>query len=231
MSVLVLVSDLIERVRLDCEQPTFDANTHVTATAALDFIRRSASKLAGLVQEAGASEQHLTLSTTLTTTANVATVSLPANTIDVIRLAMVIDSNREAVMELASMEDWDPGPAWWNDPWSVPRYRLIGGTVTMFPTPSTARAIRAYYTVGFTVTATTDLLALQPNWDEYIVANACVLVRNRENKDASEFRAALAEADGAIRRQIRRDKNAVHVTRDVRACWADDCFAWRRRYL
>jgi hypothetical protein len=222
MSVLVQVSDLIERVRLDCDLPTFDANTNVTATAVLDYIRRGASKLAGLVQEAGASEQYLTLSTNLATTAGIPTVSLPANSLDVVRLAMLIDGDREAMLEVAPLEGWDPGPAWYTDAYAVPRYRLMGNTITLFPTPTTVRTIRAYYTVGFTVTATSDLLALRPNWDEYIVAYACILVRNRQNKDASEFRAALGEAEMSLRRQARRDLNAVHQIRDVRgygACW------------
>lgn len=217
MSVLVPVSDLIERVRQDCDLPTFDANTHVTATAVLDYIRRGASKLAGLIQEAGASEQYLTLSTTLTTVPNIPVVSLPANTNDVQRLAIMIDSNREVQLEVAPLDGWDPGPAWWNDPWQVPMYRLIGNTVTLFPTPTTARSIRAYYTVGFTVTATSDILSLRPNWDEVIVAYACIMARNRQNKDASEFRAAYAEATDSVRRQARRDRNAIHQIRDVRA--------------
>ncbi|HYC53624.1 MAG TPA: hypothetical protein VEL28_01625 [Candidatus Binatia bacterium] len=214
--MLVPVSDLIERVRLDCDLPTFDANTHVTATAVLDYIRRGASKLAGLIQEVGASEQYLTLSTTLTTTPNIATVSLPANTNDVQRLAIVIDSNREIQLEVAPLDGWDPGPAWWSDPWQVPRYRLIGNTITLFPTPTTARDIRAYYTIGFTVTSTADILALRPNWDEVIVSYACTLVRNRQNKDAGEFRAAYGESTTNLVRQIRRDRNGINQIRDVR---------------
>jgi hypothetical protein len=217
VSVLVLVSDLIERVRTDCDLPTFSANTHVTDTMALDYIRRGASKLAGVVQKAGASEQYLTLNTNLSTTAGVATVSLPANSLDVVRLAMLIDGQRESQLEVAPLDGWDPGPAWWADPYSVPRYRLMGNTITLFPTPTTVRTIRAYYTVGFTVTATSDLLALRPNWDEYITAFACILVRNRQNKDASEFGSAFATSDAEVRDQIRRDRNGTYQVRDVRS--------------
>lgn len=224
MSLLVTVSELQERVRTQCDLPAYTTETHVTTAMILDFVKLSAQKLAGLIQEGGADEQYLTLSTELTTVPNVPLVSLPVNTADVIRLAMVVDGNdREVQMSVAPLDWWDPGPAFWLEPSNVPMYRLLGNTISLFPTPTTERTIRAYYTVGFTVSSVSDTLALRSNWDEFIVQDCCVRVRNRQGKDASEFRAERAEADAAIRRQLLRDRAGVSQVRDVRPHVFDSC--------
>lgn len=218
MSMLVTVSDLQERFRVDCDLPAFTTETHVTTSNALDFVKRSAQKLAGLIQEAGASEQYLTLNTTLSTVADVPVVSLPANTADVIRVALVLDGDREVQLQVAPLDDWNPDQVNWDNNF-IPWYRVIGATLTLFPTPTAVRSLRVYYTVGFTVTSTSDVLALRSNWDEYIVANCCVLVRNRQNKAGQEFLLERDNAERAIVRQLKRDRAGVRQVRDLRNDW------------
>lgn len=225
MSMLVTVAELQERFRVDTDIPTFTADTHVTTTNALDFVKRSASKLAGLIQESGASEQYLTLSTTLNTVADVPVVSLPANTADVIRVALVLDADREVQLNVAPLDDWNPDQVNWDNNF-IPWYRVIGATLTLFPTPTAVRSLRVYYTVGFTVTSTSDVLALRSNWDEYIVANCCVLVRNKQTKAGQEFLLERDRAESAIVRQLKRDRAGVRQVRDVRGDWR---FEMRRR--
>jgi hypothetical protein len=225
MSMLVTVAELQERFRVDTDIPAFSADTHVTTTNALDFVKRSASKLAGLIQEAGASEQYLTLNTTLNTVADVPVVSLPANTADVIRVALVLDGDREVQLNVAPLDDWNPDQVNWDNNF-IPWYRVIGATLTLFPTPTAIRSLRVYYTVGFTVTSTADVLALRSNWDEYIVANCSVLVRNKQNKAGQEFLLERDRAEAAIVRQLKRDRAGVRQVRDVRGDWR---FEMRRR--
>lgn len=215
MSILVQVSELQERARVLTDIPAFTADTHVTTAMILDFVKQSAQKLAGLIQEAGASEQYLTLSTTLSTTANVATVSLPANSMDVIRVALVIDGTREAQLNAAPLDYWAPDNSFWSELY-LPLYRAIGNTLTFYPTPQQVYDVRVYYTVGFTVTATSDYLALRNNWDEFIVNDVCVRIRNRQNKAAQEFMQERAVAEDAIRRQLRRDLASPRTVRDLR---------------
>lgn len=215
MSIQVTVSDLQERVRIDCGLPAYTSSTNITSTYVLDFIRRSAQKLAGLIQQSGAGEHYLTLNTDLATVANIPVVSLPTNTIDVVRLAMLFDGDREMQLHVAPLGDWDPDNHYWGTD-TVPSYRVIGNTITLFPTPTGVRTIRCYYTVGFTVSSTSDTLALRPNWDEYIVANTCVLVRNRQKEDATEFLRSLAMCEAAITSQLKRDRAGIRQVRDVR---------------
>jgi len=218
MSLLVAVSTLTERVRCDCNLPVYTTVTNVSSAQALEYIQRSAQQLAALIQESGADEQYLTLSTQLTTTAGIPTVSLPANTMDVVRLAIVTSGTHEVQMEVASLDEWDPNNYVW-DTNAIPKYRVMGNTVTLFPTQGTARTINAYYTVGFTVTSTSDILALRNNWDEYIVADSCIRVRNRQDKDSTAFEKARGIAEQAIRKQLKRDRAGIRQVRDVRDPW------------
>jgi hypothetical protein len=220
MSVLIAVSELIERVRIDCALPTFTTETNVTSDMVLDYIERGAQKLAALIQQNGADQQYLTLDTTLSVTANVATVSLPANTLDVIRIGIITSGSDECMLEPAPVDLWNPNPGLMSQmDWIVPRYSIQGNTITLYPTPTTARTLHVYYTVGFTVTSTADILSLRPNWDEYIVNWANTLVRMRQEKDAGDFVFARKEAEAAIVSQLKRDRAGPRQIRDVRAEW------------
>lgn len=215
MSILVPVSDLVERIQLDCGLPEFTTNTAITSAAVLDFVKRGAQKLAGLVQSAGAGEQYLSLTTSLTTTAGVPTVSLPSNTQDVLRVGWMYDGDREIQLSVASIDAWDSSePNWGVD--AVPTFRVMGNTLMLFPTPQSVKTINLFYTVGFSVTSTSDILALRESWDEFIVAEANIMVRNRLEKACPEFLMARDEARSAVVSQLRRDRAGIRQVRDVR---------------
>jgi hypothetical protein len=226
LSILVQVSELVERVRLDCGLPTYSSDTNITSAAVLDFVKRSAQKLSGIVQRAGADQHYLTTTASLATTAGVAVVSLPVNTMNVIRVGMTVGGH-DVQLEPAPIGDWDPAGGDYLTSLldAVPRYRLIGNTLTFYPTPNYVRPLTVYYTLGFTVSALSDYLALQAFWDEYIVNNCNVLVRNRQEKAAAEFAEERDRNEGAIVQQIRRDRAGVRQIRDVR----EPPFGWRGR--
>lgn len=215
MAILVPVSTLHERTRVDCDLPTYTTNSNVTLAMILDYTQRAAQKLAALIQQHGSDEKYLTLSTTLATTPSVSTVTLPSNALDVERVSMIIDTDRETLMYPAPLEDWRPGTTLF-DPEQVPSYRVIGNTLTLFPTPTTARNLRVYYSVGFTVSSTSDILALRPNWDEFIVQYQNMLVCLRQGKDATRFQQFFADAGLAIMNQLKRDRAGPRQVRDLR---------------
>lgn len=231
MSILVQVSTLIERSRTDCALPAFDANTLITSAMVLDYIQRSALKLSALVQSNGADQQYFTLNTTLATIAGSPVVSLPTNTIDVVRIALVYDANNEVELRPAQLGQWDPSPGYLSalDD-SIPVYSVQGNTITLYPTPTSIRNLRVYYTVSLSVTATTDYLALRPYWDEYITASANILIRKRQEKDAADMREARDEAAGEIVASLRRDRAGPQQIRDVRDTWLGGACRGARRW-
>lgn len=219
MSITVAVSELIERTRIDCGLPAYSTNTNITSAAVLDFTKRSAQKLAAYVQQLGADQHYFTLNTELSTIADIPIVSLPTNALDVVRIALVLDSTREVQLSVAPLDWWDPDPNYW-DQNRVPMYSVQGNTITLYPTPTSVQTLRLYYTVGFTVTATSDTLALRPNWDEFITNSTNIMVRNAQEKACPEFMDAFDRAAAAIATQVRRDRAGVRQVRDVRDPWA-----------
>lgn len=217
MSILVQVSELAERVRLDCGLPDYTADTNVTSNAILSYVKRSAQKLSGVVQRAGAGEQYLTNSYLASTVVGVPLVSLPTNALDVIRIAMQVGSY-QVPLEPATSDEWDPNaPTQLADYTNtVPRYRPIGNTITLFPTPQYVREMTIYYTLGFQVTALADYLAIRPFWDEYVVANCCVLVRKHQEKMDQEFIDERDRCEMAIKDQIKRDRHGKKQVQNVR---------------
>ena len=220
MSILVAVSELQDRTRIDCGLPAYSADTNVTTTDILDFVKRSAQKLSGYVQSLGADQHYFTLNTNLSTVANVAVVSLPANTLDVERIALVLEGTREVQLKVAPLDWWDPTPSYW-DANRIPMYSIQGNTITLYPTPTAVNTLRVYYSVGLTVTASADILALRPNWDEYIVQSCNIFVRNRQEKACPEFMDAFDRAQSNIARQIKRDRGGIRQVRDVREPFFD----------
>jgi hypothetical protein len=215
--ILVQVADLIERSRVDCGLPAYSTGTNITSAMILDFVKRSAQKLAGLIQQQGADQQYFTLTTTLTTSAGVAQVSLPANSLDVVRIAKVT-SNGEIMLCPADLGEWDPTPGYIaSSDLDVPRYSVQGNAIVLFPTPVSVYDLRVYYTSPFTVVTTADYLSIGPSWDEWIVASCNVMIRNRQKESAQEFTQSLGLAEAAIVSQLRRDRAGPRQIRDVRA--------------
>lgn len=220
--ILVPVTDLQTRVQLDCGLPAYSADTNITTTAILDFVKRSAQKLSGIVQRAGAGEHYLTTDSVVSTVVGIPFVSLPTNALSLVRIAMVVSGDREVMLDSAPIDSWDPNAAGFLDNIdTVPVYRVIGNTITLFPTPQQVRDLRLYYTLGFQVTSSADVLALQPFWDEYIVANCNVLVRNRQEKACPEFLQERSEAESAVISQIKRDRASPRQVRDLQGNFFD----------
>jgi hypothetical protein len=231
MSFTVLVSELQEQVRLDCGLPVYTTNTNISTALILDFVKRSARKCYAIAQRAGADQHYFTTQSSLSTVVGVATVALPSNAQDVVRVAMVDTQGREVMLEPAALDDWDPtaqGMSAYLD--IVPRYRVIGDTIKLFPTPQTVRTLRVDYTIGFTVASTASSLAVRPFWDEYMVANCCVLVRNRQSQACPEFITERDAAAGAITQTIKRDRAGPRQIRDVAPNFFDS-YGRRRRGL
>jgi hypothetical protein len=225
MSQLVTVSTLTERVRTLCDLASYTTNTGVTTAAILDLIKTSFSELAAIVKEY-TTEQLLTTSGTLTTTASVSTVSLPTNFSDLVRIAWQKDSTTEIDLEKANSDQFLATPqggysSGW-DGYGVIRYRLMGpATIELFPTPDAAYTLRLYYTTGIYVTSTSDVVMMRDGWDQWVVFNTCGLVRMRQQKTAEDpgpgsFFAQRDKKEADIRRQLKRDKFGINRIKDVR---------------
>jgi hypothetical protein len=226
MSKLVTVSTLAERVRQLCDLPVYDTETTVTSAAVLDFLQVSFCELAAIAKEYTTADM-LTSFGTLTTTATVSTVSMPTNFSDLVRISWLKDSTTEIDLEKANPNEFRAAPnggysSGW-DGYGTIRYRLMGpATIELFPTPNAAFTLRLYYTTGIYVTATSDVVMMRDGWEQWVVLNACGLVRMRQQKTADDpgpgnFFAQRDKKEMDIRRQLKRDKFGINRIRDERS--------------
>lgn len=225
MSQAIAVSTIQERVRVMCGLPVFTTNTTITSAAMLDFIKVAVSLLAGIVKEAS-SELYFAEATTVETVADLPMVSFPSNNFsDLIRLAWQKDENTEVPIERATLEEMSAGASssgWADVNTGRPKYRLLGQTIELYPTPDAVYTLNVHYSTGLYPTSTTSTMVCRDGWDQWMALQTCVLVRAAQTRDASDFNTLLYGADwqsgltAAIKRQLPRDRAGIHQARDVR---------------
>lgn len=215
MSVSVLVSEVIERARQRCALPAFSATTFVTSTEVLDMVKASCQRLSAIVDEAWG-ENYFTTSGTLTTTAGLEYVSLPANFASLLRIAWVKSDTDHVMLRAASVDDWSPSVQTW-DSCGGPRYRITGNTIEFWPLPDDAHTLKIYYSTGIFITATTDTIQTRNGWDEWLVLDLRIKILDKYDQDWTGIAAMQAKVEHDIRAQLTtRDRGAVHQVRDLR---------------
>jgi len=210
----VLVSAIQERVRVLCDLPVYTTDTPITTAMILDLVKVATELLAAVVGEVGLSELYFASNTQLTTQPGVATVALPAAFTSLLRLSWQKSPTDDIPLETASVDAFEAGPHAWRS--IAPRYRLVGESIQLFPTPDAAHTLNIYFATGLSPTAATDQLVLRAGWDLWIGLQTAMLVRARQQKDPSDFAQLLSKAEGDIRHQLKRDRWGVRRVRDVR---------------
>jgi hypothetical protein len=121
--------------------------------------------------------------------------------------------------------------AWGNT--YMPQYRLEGNTIRFAPPPSAVYTLRITYSTGLAISSLTDSVLALPGCDEWLVLDVCELIREREDKDASNFSARKMQIEADLKSQaMQRDRHGVTTVRDVRGeiCDDDDRLFWRNRW-
>ena len=226
MSQTVALSAIQSRVCTLCGiEDTLSSSTSPTDTAMLDFLKVAAEMLAALVGER-AHEMYFATTGTLTTTPATPTVSLSTltNFSDLLKLSWQKSESEEIFLELAQVDDMRAWPANWGDAECVrPTYRMMGSSIALYPTPDAAYTLNVTYSTGLYPTTTASQFTARDNWQLWLTYQTCLLVRARQQKDATDFRIMLygpdgqSGIDGSIRKQLRRDKVGVRRVRDVRS--------------
>lgn len=214
MGISFVCSDLIEDVRLRAELPAYSTSTSVRTADILYWIKRSLQRLSGVIATSGDTAQ-LSVETTLTTTAGVDMVSLPTNMQALVSLYYVRDSSYEIPLErlnpdeLGDVEhrDWDG---------EVPRYSLKSESIQLRPVPAGAYTLRVEYVTGLIVTASSDTVTLYSGWDEWVVLDTSIKVKQRLQQPYEELYREREKVEAEIRRQVDRDRFRGAVVRDLR---------------
>lgn len=217
MSVPFLVSDIQAAIVFRADLPTPDANTNVSTGDMLILVQESARRLTGQLNDISP-EGYFNTTATLTTTANVPIVSLPASFDKLIQIHWVKTDGTTVELDLAALDEVGPTSSTANgwDTYTVPKYRVTANTIEFFPKPTTVESIVVRYSTGMTVTSAADTLQAQNGWDEWIVLDACCKIRQRQGKDYSEFAAEKQLIQREIIKQAkRRDRHGIPRMRDA----------------
>lgn len=214
MATNVLVSSVIEEIRFRLDHPAFTTTTAITSTAVLNLVQYSARRLSGIIRRTNS--DYFTTTTTIPTVASTATVALPSNMSDLIQVAWLRSPTESVPLERASVDELlvptEDVRAWSG----APLYRLEGGNIRLFPTPDQVYTLSVYYDTGIYVSATSDNIACQPGWEEWIVLDCCIRARQREEKDAGDFMMMLAKVEADIVKQAStRDRFRTSEIRDL----------------
>jgi hypothetical protein len=225
VSQTITVSTIQSRVCTLCGiEDTLTADTNPSSTAMLDLLKTACSELAAIVGER-ASEMYFATTGTVSTVASTATVALPANFSDLLRITWQRSESEEIELHRATPETARAWPNAWNsDECAAVFYTIEGSNLRFFPTPDAVYTVNLRYTTGLYPASTAATFTGRDGWDQWIALYTCVLVRARQQRSAQDFMTLLYGPDletggltARIRRQLRRDRVGVRRVRDRRA--------------
>ncbi len=228
MSTSILISDVLEQAAFRLHLPDFASGEFVTNTQALQLAKMSVSRLGAMLNRVY-DGSYFTQIATLSTQAGVDVVSLPTDCKDLVSLIWVANSTRSHVLERSVVTDYQPDARAWS--WSyLPKYRLEGNVIVLTPAPTAVETLRCTYTTGLSITATSDTIQALPGCDEWLVLDVCQIIRDREDKDASNFIGQKLKIEEDLKAQAaKRDRHGVTTVRDVTGALDCDPYDWRER--
>jgi len=219
MGRLVTLTNLREEVRQRYDLATFSTNSFETNAAINAAINSSLQAFYAILLEAYGDDYFDTY-TDLTTTAGVDLQSLPPRFYKLKSLVWLRAKDdpvplrpadlRDALLSGLSAQSWTA---------YTPRYRLHGmNTLRWLPTPSAAYTVRCTYAaLPADLVADTDTFDAGPGWEEWVVADVCAKLAQREQSpDVGVFLSARAEWRDVINAQARdRDEGEPQRIRDA----------------
>ncbi len=217
---------LEEEVRQRTDLPTYGSDSPITQTEITSMVEKSLNRLGALLNS-HYGEGYFTETAQIATAPGFSLVSLPQDFETLLRVTWARDSNCPAVpLSLASVDDWDAYPSSWGSMgWggcpSAPMYRLHGSTLELFPTPDASYVLNLHYTTHLAFSEPSGdnpaAVQLRQGWEDWIVCDVAIRVRQRQQKDASEFMQERMVLEDRIIQQAKRDNYSPRQIRDVRS--------------
>jgi hypothetical protein len=208
----VSLTTITEDIRQRCDLPTFTSSTFITSTAVTRFINVSLQRLYGLLQQVHG-EEYFAKSTTLSPSS--ATTALPSDFLRVLKMLWLRGTNDIVEVPRAKLDElyWTQESA---QAWTSPRYRLQGTNVLWHPVPNQTYSVKLFYVYAPADLASgSDTFDAGPGWEEFVVADVCRMIDERQDKPTQTWLAMLGDAERRIREQApRHDGDGLQI-RDV----------------
>jgi hypothetical protein len=173
------------RQRADMENSTLISDPELTT-----IINSSAAELHDLL--IGVYEDYKLSSSTLSVTPNVDTYSLPNDFYKLRGVDLVLDSAGNAVtlkpFNFQERNSYLYTPTWNVVGLSYLRYHILGNSIRFVPVPSTSQTVKLWYIPAVTkLVLDTDTLDGVNGFEEYIIIDAAMKMRIKEETDISEL--------------------------------------------
>jgi hypothetical protein len=183
------------------------------------YINASATELYDLL--VAASEDYVLSSATLSLTSGTDTYPLPGDFYKLRGVDLVLDAQGNAVtlqpFNFAERNNYIFTPTWNVVGLSYLRYRIQGNSIRFVPVPSNPATIKLWYVPALaTLSADSDTLDGVDGWEEFVVIDAAIKAKDKEESDVS----VLAAQRAAIIKRIEamassRDAGMPHKIADT----------------
>jgi hypothetical protein len=224
MAVLVTGDQVIEDIRQRLGLPAYTSSTPVTLTGIQGMVTDSAVSLTGILHAIG--DDYLTAVSNLTTVPNSSLIVLtgtPYKFLTLKRLHWVAGTdNKNVELRRANAYEMEgstgnPAVAW--DEATDIRYRYMGDSLYVWPTPSQSYTLTVYYgrPLTFEFGNPYGYTETYPFWKDWVVNDVCHKIRLMEEKypAASQYLQQREVAEKYIRESAPRDQFGVVQVRDV----------------
>lgn len=238
MDVTINMADVVTDVQFRLHLPTIGSTSFITSAQMLQLLQRSVGRLGALLTRSF-SDGYWARTANLATQAGVDVVSLPPGFATLTSLHWV-SGNDAVLLQRAHDTDYTPTAQSWSGsplPWGwdtsrVSGYVLEGYAIRFVPPPAAVYTLRCAYQTSLSITSLTDNISAEDiSWADWLALDCCIVIRSREDKDASNFVLLKQEIERNLRDQAQqRDRLAVYQVRDVRNEVNTNPFYYRRGF-
>lgn len=214
MARSVSLTNITEDIRQRADLPTFSSTTFVTDTAVTRMINQSLQALYSLIMGAYG-DGYFVKSAAMS--ASAATSNLPTDFLRMVSLVWLRGTDDIVPVLEAEADDYAYAQ-YAARAWDAPRYRLRHSTIVWLPSPSTTYSLNIEYVYApADLSAGGDTFDGGPGWDEWVALDVCRKIREREEKDASDFVRERARVEAMILSQSPYRQETQH--KQVRDSW------------
>lgn len=217
-------TDVVDQVVFRLHIPTPDVGEFVTDTHMLALVKSAVNRLSGLLTRSFG-DGYFAEDMTFQTQAGVDVISLPPN-FETLRSLHLIHNDKAYELERAEPEDYSIEATNWLS--HLPRYTVEANVIRLTPPPDNEYTLRIGYSSALSVSALTDTIYGQLSWAEWLVADICCKIRQREQRPYDEFMQDKLLIEDAIKSQAaQRDRSGSVQVRDARGALGRD-HVWGR---
>lgn len=221
-------TDVVDQVVFRLHIPTPASGEFITSTAMLSLVKSAVNRLSGLLTRSFG-DGYFAEDMTFQTQEGVDVISLPPN-FETLRSLHLVHENKAYELERADPEDYSIETRNWTQ--CLPKYTVEANVIRLTPPPAGEYTLRIGYSSALTVSALSDTIYGQLSWAEWLIADICCKIRQREQRPFDEFMQDKMLIEDQIKSQAaQRDRSGSVQVRDARGALRENAWGRSRRRI